>query len=110
MLTATVPPPVAAEVRPAEVVESVEAPGLPAIATAAGLEQKARLDGFVEGFPAHLPDQARDIDAKMVKRLRCPACHARKMECRPYHRMKVGLPYGYRIVAACVVCPAGEVV
>ncbi len=117
MLTATVPPPVVAEVRRVEVIHvkaveasPVEALGPPLIATGDALEQQALRDDFAIGFPPHLPSQAREIDVKTCRRLRCPACHSRGMECKPFHRIKPLLPCDYRVVASCPTCGAGEVV
>lgn len=128
MLSATLPPPVpaaivavqpftAVEARPVEelavqpVEESpVEVPGLPLIATAAALEQMVLREGYAPGFHPILDENCRAIDAKTCHRMRCPACHTRGLDCRPYYRLKPGMPGGYRIVAACRVCPAAEVV
>jgi hypothetical protein len=73
------------------------------IPTAAALERDARRLGYVPGFPPRLTPANRLTDARACRRLKCPACHARGMTCKPFHK-----PDGYKIVAACSVCGAGE--
>jgi hypothetical protein len=69
------------------------------------MEGALRFLGYSPGFPPLLPPEVRAIDHEAVALVAWGAYGCRGgLECRPWH----GRRGGYRIVATCLACGAGE--
>jgi hypothetical protein len=55
--------------------------------------------GFQPGAPPHVPAEIQNIDRRVYRVQRCPACGRRGMRFRPFHRGGE-----YRAIVRCPAC------
>jgi hypothetical protein len=67
------------------------------------LEALLQAGGWKRGCPRQVTMATRAVDARLCKRLKCPACRHRGMEYHPYHRGD-----SYRVLARCPSCGVFE--
>lgn len=76
----------------------------PTLKKARTLAARFRKEGYRPGAPAGLANHNLATDRAICRRLRCPGCGKRTMRGRAWHNREGG----YRMLAKCLSCHAGE--